>query len=330
MWIAVVAVVVVAVGAVVARLTWRSNADESHSVRNHQSALGTMEHLADRPSVRVLGTPDEASTPTGSPSVHVQDRLGPPRVPPVPVREDDGFPDPRGPIVFDDARPSDRYRRSPEAAADGFRSERARRQALESMNHRPRRLTITVVVVVLVAGFGVLAVVGSHRSNHRPTSTATTAPTVGHPGTTQPSATSVVRPKKSPRTTTTTTTTPTQIVAVTSTASAATYSTGDTAYVVSLTATGACWVDATNRATGTTVFAGTMTAGTNQVLRTTGTMTVDLGTPTVSMTLNGIPVVLPTPLQSPFVATFSPVAATSATSATAPSTTVVTTTTAAP
>jgi hypothetical protein len=44
-------------------------------------------------------------------------------------------------------------------------------------------------------------------------------------------------------------------------------------------------------------------------------MTVELGATTATMTLDGLPVVLPSPLQSPFTATFEPTAAATATAA---------------
>jgi hypothetical protein len=320
MWIAVVAVVVVAVGAVVAKLTWRPSADEDHSVRNYRSALGTIEHLGERSTVRVLGRTDgdPAETPAPeTPSVHVQGR---PRNPASPPRVEDD-PAAGGPLVFDDERPSERYRRSADAA-DGFRSDRARQHALQSMNHRPRRLTITLSVVLLLLVFGALAYVGSHRTHHKPTASHTTASTTaspgGHPGSTVPHPTTT-RPKT---VRTTPTTLPTQIVASASTAYTATYPSLTSTYVVSLTATSECWVLAKNRDTGAVVFTGTLAAGANQILTTTGSMSVELGTPKVAMTLNGIPVVLPTPMQSPFVATFVSPATAGSTATTAPTTTV--------
>jgi len=318
MWIAVVAVVVVALGAVVAKLTWRPSADENHSVRSYQSALGTIEHLSergDRPSVRVISSSGDPTS--GTPSVHIQGAPGERAVPPVPVRNSGEFPDPDAPIVFDDAHPTDRYRRPAEASADGFRSERARRQALQSMNHRPRRWAVTVVVVVVLLGFGALAFVGSRRSAHPGHASATTAhsttATTAHGATVPHHGTTTTRSTAPPRTTPTTR--PTQIVATTSTAGAATYPVDQATYKVTLSATGECWVDATNTTTGTTVFTGTITAGSSQVLSTSGTMTVELGATTATMTLDGLPVVLPSPLQSPFTATFEPTAAATATAA---------------
>jgi hypothetical protein len=321
MWIAVVAVAVVAVGAVVAKVTWRPNADETHSVRNYQSAVGTMEHLAERrgqSTVRVLGGADQSGQPTGSPSVHIRGRAGDPAVPPVPVRGSDEFPDPDVPLVFDDADPTGRVRRfGGEGTSDGFRSERARRQALQSMNHRPRRWVVTTVVVVVLAAFGALAVVGSRRSPHH-SSTPSTA-TTGSSRSTAPGRVSTTVPHRrgtTPPPRTTTTTTPKQLTAASSTAGTAVYAIASTPYQVTVSAIGECWVGATNRSTGATVWTGTLAAGASQTIVGTGPMSVELGATSVSLTVNGVPVVLPNPIQSPFDAVFEPVAPTAATTTT--------------
>jgi hypothetical protein len=68
--------------------------------------------------------------------------------------------------------------------------------------------------------------------------------------------------------------------------------------------------------TGTTVWAGELNAGTVQNVQASGTTTVQFGTPTLTLEVDTIPVVLPTPVHTPFVATFSPSA--TATPGTAP------------
>src|SRR5665647_1997523 len=91
MWIAVIAVVLVAVGAVVAKLTWRPDADEAHSVRNYRTALGTMEHFPDRTGRSTETIPghtggwEDPAARTGSPSVHITGRDAAHTVPPAPV-----------------------------------------------------------------------------------------------------------------------------------------------------------------------------------------------------------------------------------------------------
>jgi hypothetical protein len=77
-------------------------------------------------------------------------------------------------------------------------------------------------------------------------------------------------------------------------------------------------------ATGATLWAGELSAGTVQNIQATGATTVQFGTPTLTLTVNTIPVVFPTPLRTPFVATFTPspgaVAAAAATSTTSTTT----------
>lgn len=313
MWIAVVAVVLVAVGAVVAKLTWRPSADEAHSVRNYQHALGTMEHLSGRnggTAVRVIGTDDGPPAPAPSSSVHIQGRPGAVVVPPVPVRGTDAFPDPDVPLVFDDADPTGRHRRvGGDATSEGFRSDRARRMALDSMNHRSHRWLAPTLAVLAVAAFAGLAYAGSRHSNHRAAGPTATTATSSHPTvavhTTHP--TTVVHHHRSPsRTKTTSTTAPAQLVATSSTASTAVYAVSTASFQVTVSATGPCWVDAVDRVTGSTIWTGTLAAGASQVIAGSGLISVELGAPAATLTVDGTPVVFPTPLQSPFTATFQP------------------------
>src|SRR5580704_4623353 len=112
MWIAVIAVVLVALGAVVAKLTWRPNPDEAHSVRRYRTALGTMEHISDR-AVRstegLAGSTESAENWAETPSVHITGRETAARVPapgpvPVPERIGDELRGPDGELIFDDSR----------------------------------------------------------------------------------------------------------------------------------------------------------------------------------------------------------------------------------
>ena len=81
-------------------------------------------------------------------------------------------------------------------------------------------------------------------------------------------------------------------------------------------------------ATGKTVWAGALSAGTVQNVDATGATTVQFGTPTLTLSVDTIPVVLPSPLRTPFVVTFTPsAAATAAAAAAGPTTTTTTTTT---
>jgi len=348
MWIVVAAVALVAVVAAVATVVRRPMGDDLTSVRSYHSALGTLEHLADRsgpPPAEVDATPDRPSEPsaplrsyrrsagmsdrartagvTGAAGAagngdDLQPRSGATRsVPPVPVRGNDDFPDPEIPLIFDDSRPRDRFRR--DASGDGtpvVRLARAQRQALDSMNHRPRRVTTVMIVVAALVLFGVLAYVGSKRSNTTHHAAAATSSTrAGSTSSTHPPATTAANHQgghstgSKQKTKPTPTTVPTQIVALTSTSTTATYPVSTNAYRITVTATGPCWVAATTSSTGSTLWAGTLQAGSTQVIQASGIVTVQLGTPSASLALDRVPVVFPTPLRSPFVATFQPTGA---------------------
>jgi hypothetical protein len=338
MWIVLIAVVLVAVGVLAAGLFRRPSGDDLHSVRSYHSALGTLEHLSDRvgPStVRPRGRTDGpgegpvASTQVGDGRAERDGTIagaaepGATRsVPPVPVRGRDDFPDPGAPLIFDDARPIDRYRSDP--AAEGvpaFRSSRAQKMALDSMNHRPRRTTAVMLVAVVLVFFGALAYIGSRRSNPsvHPTASSTTRAT--NPASTSTTAGSANQGAggghaNKGKTKVTPTTVPSQIVASSSTGSSAAYPVGSNSFTITVTATGPCWVQATTVASRSTLWAGSLQAGTVHVIQATGPTAVQFGTPTVSFTIGTVPVVLPTPLHTPFVATFQPTTAASTSTST--------------
>jgi hypothetical protein len=187
------------------------------------------------------------------------------------------------------------------------------------MNHRRRRGTGLVLVVLAAVVLGGLVLLGGHTS---PTTSArsstTTAPrSAGVPST--------GHRHRAHRSVPTTTTLPTRLVATTtaSDGTSATYPVSSAAYPIVLRSTGPCWVQV-DSSTGSTLWAGTLQAGTDQTVRGSGTTTVQFGTPTLSMSVEGVPVVLPTGLHTPFVATFTPTAGTT------PSTTSTTTTTVPP
>lgn len=342
MWIAVIAVVLVAVGAVVAKVTWRPSADEAHSVRNYRTALGTMEHISDRTGRSTDTIPGHAggwedpAARTGSPSVHITGRDAADTVPSAPVPVPQAVPgfglgrDPgepftaEGELGFDGARSDSRVdqagRPGFKPVAPEFRSDRARKQAIHSMEHRQWHWRTPAVVIVVLVVFGALAFVGSRRSSHHATiktSITTVAghhPTPVHHGSTTPTTS----PKPTKPTPTTTTKPPTQLVATSSTAASATYSVSSTSYDVTITADGTCWVDATNVSSGSTVWTGTLQPGASQVIHATGAIHVELGASIAAMSAEDIPVILPSPMQAPFTATFepSPAAASTATTTT--------------
>src|ERR1019366_4332382 len=226
-------------------------------------------------------------------------------------------PDPDAPLCFGDPRPSDRCRPNP--AGDGapaVRSGRAQRMALDSVNHRPRRKTAVVLVAAGLVFFGALAYIGSRRSNPsaHPTTSSTTRTT--GPASTSTTAGSANRgagggnadkTKTKTKTKVTPTTLPSRIVASSSTASSATYPVGSNSFQITVTATGPCWIDASTLASGSTLWTGSLQAGNVQVIQATGPTAVQIGAASVSFTVDTVPVVLPTPLHTPFVATFQPV-----------------------
>ena len=339
MVLVLVAVVVVAAVVAVVVLRGRPRGTDLDSVRSYHTALGTLEHLSERqgPSMRVVGPSDDPDdlrvTPrVGSGTTSVGRAASPAEVPPVPVRDNDEFPDPETPLVFDDARPRDRYRGVP--ASEGVpahRVDRAQRHALESMNHRPRKGLYTVVVVMIVAVFAVLAYTGSKRSTPAKraggsTSSTTTARAAGGSSpspTTRPkhSGSPAHTPKPTP------TTLPTTLVAVVSTDTSATYTVPFNTYQLTVTTTSPSWVQATTVSTRSVLWAGTVQPGTKQVIQAVGAVSVQIGVPSVTMSVGKIPVVLPTVVHTPFVATFQPAVATVPTTTTTTTTSVPLTTT---
>jgi hypothetical protein len=323
MWAVALVVVVLVVVVVAIALVRRPRGEVSHSVTNYNHALGTLEHLSDRigpPTVRPVRVMPTAGAGGSAERV----------VPPVPVRGTDEFPDPDAPIVFDDARPVERGRAvgagplTPIRTDRSDRSARAQRMALDSMNRRSRPATGILVAIVVVVVFGVLAVVGSQKSHNaahtNSTSTTTHRSRSGGATTTSPKTTQTTRP--------TPTTLPNQFVATTTSSdgTSATFTVPHTTYQITITGTGSCWVEVDSATTGKAVWVGELSAGTVQNVQATGSTTVQFGTPTLTLQVDTIPVVLPTTLRTPFVATFMP--SSTATPGAVPSTS--TTTTVAP
>jgi hypothetical protein len=253
-----------------------------------------------------------------------------PWYPPSPGRADGESPVRGTPLVFDDSRLADHDRR--EGSPHGLpnpRADRARRHALESMNRRPRRGTAVVAVVAVVALVAALAFLGSRHpvpTNSRRASTTPASPARAAGSTSSTGSGSRAthrgsgtRHNRSHGTRTTPPVAPTQIVAAAIGPRTATYPVAATSYSVTVTATGPCWVQALGVPSGSTLWTGTLQAGASQVIQATGTITVELGAHTASMSVGTVPVVLPTPLDTPFVATFQPLAA-SPTGSTTPAT----------
>jgi len=95
-------------------------------------------------------------------------------------------------------------------------------------------------------------------------------------------------------------------VALTSTTLSATYSVPSTSYQVALNASGPCWVLVKATATGDILWTGTLQPGAQQLIRASGPVAVELGSLTIALAIDNVPVLLPTPLHTPFTASFEP------------------------
>jgi len=340
MWVILVVAVVVVVGVVVVAVQRRPKGSDLSSVRKYHSALGTIEHLSDRigkAPVRVVGGGEpvggdaDAGITAGRRSGGIDRTAGEVgwsdtepgwtdatpganrRYPPVSGDADPN--DREAPLVFDDARPEEhRWRDGSAHGPSRSRTDRAQRHALESMNRRPRRGVAVMIVLVAVATFAVLAFLGSRRSNSGPGhsaaaststvrathSTSSSVPGSGgsHPG--------GHAGKHSGKTKPTPTTLPPQIVATSTGPGVATYSAPADSYNVMVTATGPCWVLARTVSSGSTLWTGTLQAGGAQSIQAIGAITVELGAASATLSVDNVPVALPTPLDTPFEATFQP------------------------
>jgi cytoskeletal protein RodZ len=245
--------------------------------------------------------------------------------PSVPVSGNGGRSGAEGPLVFDDSRSHEPQRReSSTPGAINSRADRAQKHALESMNRRPRRGTTAMVVVAAVVVFATLAYLGSRRSEptHHQTgsagssesgtstsavrstdSTSTTRARSGVSGQGVHASKRGGKPKATPTTPTT------QIVAASTTPGGATYPVSANSYSVTVTASGPCWVLARTLPSGSTLWTGTLEAGAVKSVQATGAIAVELGASSGSLTVDNVPVALPTPLHTPFEATFEPVTA---------------------
>lgn len=109
------------------------------------------------------------------------------------------------------------------------------------------------------------------------------------------------------RHTTTPTTAQASYAAVSSTSSSATYAPATSAYSLTIGATTAdCWISVTS-ASGTTVLEQTFAPGASASVSLTGNSTILLGAPRAAkISIDGVPVVLPSGIQGPFTVTLSP------------------------
>jgi len=307
MWLVVLLVAALAVGALVVAMLRRPSSEDLHSVRRYHSALGTIEHLSERVGTQGV----RPTTRPGGPESEVT-------VPPVPVRGSDQFPDPGVQVVFDDAHPTGGRPAGGEGATRA-RADRAQRIALDSMNHRPRPAATVMLVAAVLVLFGVLAYVGSHRSKSS-TGQRTTTTLADRPASrsTHRHSAATGRARRP-----TPTTQPKQLVATTSSpgGTSATYTVPFASYTLTLNASGLSWVRAATVESQATLWSGELTAGSVQAIPATGSTVLEIGAPPVTVSLDGIPVVLPAPLHTPFTATFTSSAAATGSSSSSTTTT---------
>ena len=199
-------------------------------------------------------------------------------------------------LKFDDAVPS------PPMAP--LRVGGHRDKAMQSINHRPRRLAAPALAVAcVIALVVVLVLTGSHTVNPRAHHGGSSG---GHVTSGHTSTGSGSRPHR-PTTPTTPSTLPLMVSAPqTSTTRAATYNVSDANFTLALaTTSGPCWVDVTNSTTGATLFAATLAPGQQHTVDATAPVTVVVGAPTVFVaSVNGSAVVLPQGFQTPFTMSF--------------------------
>ncbi len=189
-----------------------------------------------------------------------------------------------------------RPRNHSQAAGVGNRPLRPRpaRRSLTVMDHGPRRLGAPVLAVAIVAVVvGVLLYVGAKPHHATPPASA--------------SHTTDTTTTRTTQQTTTTTSQPARYTAVSSTTSSATYAPATTSYTLTVGASsGNCWMDVTS-ASGTTVLAQSLTAGTTHPLTLSGKATILIGAPTVAvLEIDNVPAVLPAGAGAPFTVTIIP------------------------
>lgn len=273
---------VLVVSAVTAR---RRRGDEAHSVAGYRRTLDTLAGLGGRrPSGtrRLLGGRPEGPAPTRD--VSAEERAG------YLGRPGPG-PDPGRRWAFDDVGSGPTGTRIPGSGPRGYHIGRGLRGPARGSRSRIALAAAATLVVVLV----VVVVALAH--GHHPKANG-----AGATG-----STSAGSHRTHHGTTTTTTTLPAREQPVSSTPTTAIYVAPTSTYVLTLAATtGNCWIQVTD-ASGKTVFAQTLTAGTRHAVTVSGSVTVLLGAPTVAaVAVDHVPTVLPTGYQSPFTMTFTP------------------------
>jgi len=305
----IVAVVVVAVAAAV--LFARRSHDDEHSVEGYHRQLHTLEVLrTHQPGGPTEGEneatpafPESALRVTPRPTVRLTEpgKAIVPPVPPPPVANPDK------PVTFDDAGPV--VSTPAPSSGKGWQDDKA----LHGIDHRPRRLAAPAAAVAAVTVLIVVLIVAGFHNNpappHHGRSTTTTHASAKATVTTK-ARTTTGSHHHARHSTTTTTLADTAFVSLPKATSdyAANYTVQSSSYTLVMSATSAgCWVDATEKATGTVLFTGVINPGQTQTVTGSGEVSLVVGAPDYfTATLNGSAVSFPFGFLSPFTMDFKP------------------------
>jgi hypothetical protein len=315
-------IVLLCVIAFIAVVLWRRRGrDEIHSIDSYRNALDTLQEMRGAPgsaSIRVLAPDEQQSLRQPPPQAAITTGMAepPPTAVPPPPDAIDGM------VFADDIGELGRSAPAPESPSGKGHEDPT--WAIGRMESRPRFQSRQIIVgavaaLVIVA----LVIIGTLIGSTHSATTSTTSKGPHHVTTTVKHG-----PKKKPSPTTTTPpTVPKSYAPQNATATSATYNVASGTYTVVITAnSGACWTVATD-GNGNQVFAGSVSPGTPQSLKATGTLVINLGAPAnVSVSIGGVPVTFPAGYQTPLVLTFQPAPPTTTTVPSAPSTPSTTTT----
>lgn len=94
--------------------------------------------------------------------------------------------------------------------------------------------------------------------------------------------------------------TPTVVVPTSATRYQGTVTVPATSYQVDVQVTAPCWVQGTETATGTVVWSGVLTVGQSHLFSFSGPVLLEIGAADATLTIDGVPVALPTGYQVPY------------------------------
>jgi hypothetical protein len=297
--------------AVILRLSWRGSGDERQSVNDYHRTLETLRHVSDRGGAKAPREQSsaEAAGPGGEARREARARdeaaAGASTAGPVATPSK---------AVFELASTPDRYRRMAGASRHGSKSPRLAPVALT---------TAMIVLLVALLVFGLTSGSKGHSpssASHKPATAASgagSATTLSRSGsaaggaggsrstTSTSTSSSGARSHSGSHRHETRTTIPPAVQPTTFTAAEAAYSAPVSSYVVSLSASGPCWVLASEPEGGTVIWQGTLEAGQTRQIPAAGSLFLRLGAAfAVTVSLNGEPVVLPAGHGSPYDVTF--------------------------